>query len=243
MKLRKDKTKKVISLFDIHYWEHIDLTPVLKFIKDEQPDEIILGWDQLDLFTISKYYKWDMEDGIYKARQEILAFKPFLENLKKITPKSKIIWIDWNHEFRIEENTKIKPDRKLLLDYKKEYKWLVDKFFKYKESYQIGKLHFTHGEHHNIAHAKKHVETYWCNVVYGHMHEVQSFTKKTRTNEHPFVAKSRPCLSTLDPDYKNREANWWVNWFGITYFKPDGNFFDYNIIMINGTFIYWWKTY
>jgi len=42
------KPFKVISLFDIHYWEHIDLKPVLQFIKDEQPNEIILGWDQLD---------------------------------------------------------------------------------------------------------------------------------------------------------------------------------------------------
>ena len=73
------KPFKVVSLFDIHYWEHIDLK-TRQFIKDEQPNEIILGWDQLDLFTISKYYKWDVEEWIYKARQEMLEFKKFLKH-------------------------------------------------------------------------------------------------------------------------------------------------------------------
>jgi hypothetical protein len=43
------KTKVVISLFDIHYPFNINLSPVYKFIKEVQPDEIILGGDQIDL--------------------------------------------------------------------------------------------------------------------------------------------------------------------------------------------------
>ena len=90
------KPFKVISLFDIHYWEHIDLKPVLQFIKDEQPNEIILGWDHLDLFTISKYYKWDVEEWIYKARQEMLEFKKFFVP-KRINKdfKKKKFWALW----------------------------------------------------------------------------------------------------------------------------------------------------
>ena len=106
------KPFKVISLFDIHYWEHIDLKPVLQFIKDEQPNEIILGWDQLDLFTISKYYKWDVEEWIYKARQEMLEFKKFLK--QKASPNSWIIWLDWNHEYRIWEYVEEKTWQKTL---------------------------------------------------------------------------------------------------------------------------------
>ena len=94
-----------------------------------------------------------------------------------------------------------------------------------------------------MNHAKAMVNAYQGNVVYWHMHEVQSFSHKSKSWVTPHVAKSRPCLSTLNPDYKNKMASWWVNGFGYTYFLENGNFYDYNIIINDWQFIYWDKCY
>lgn len=237
------KPFKVVSLFDIHYWEHIDLKPVLQFIKDEQPNEIILGWDQLDLFTISKYYKWDVEEWIYKARQEILEFKKFLKQLKKASPNSWIIWLDWNHEYRIWEYVEEKPDRKHLLDYQEEYKDYIDKFFRYNEYYNVGKLYYTHWIYHNDAHSKKMAMNVERNIRYWHLHSYQVYTKVTPIDTEAHTAKCIPCLSKINPDYMKGKPNARLNWFNIAYFDKDWYFNDYDIIITNWRFIFNWKTY
>ena len=167
---RRPDIYKVVSLFDIHYWEHIDLDPILEFIRQEKPNEIILGWDQIDLFTISKYYKWDKEQGIYDAQKEIKEFKKFLKKLNKASPDARIVWLDWNHEYRLWEYMKHQPDRIKLLDYEAEYAELVDEFVRYNDFYKVGKLYYTHWIYHNDSHAKKHAVTVQRNLRYWHLH-------------------------------------------------------------------------
>lgn len=237
------KIFKVISLFDIHYWEHIDLKPVLKFIKDEKPNEIILWWDQIDLFTISKYYKWDIEEWIYKARQEILEFRKLLKLIKVAAPNAWIVWLDWNHEYRIHDYIIDKPERKHLLDYEKEYEWLVDKFFRYNEYYKVGKLYYTHWVYHNDSHSKKTVMNVQRNIRYWHLHTEQSYTNTSPVDVEAHVAKAVPCLCACNPDYMKGRPNSRLNGFNIAYFDKDWYFNDYNIIITNWRFIFNNKCY
>ena len=237
------KPYKVISLFDIHFWEHIDLAPVYKFIKYEQPDEIVLGWDMIDLFTISRYYKGSLEEWLYKAQWEIKQFKKVLKKLNKLVPKARVVYIDGNHEQRVREKIKENSNRAELIDHRKEYEEYVDEFVKYNDFYKIGKLYYTHWIYVNDAHAKKTVTITERNILYWHLHSLQSYTKTTPTDWDSHVATAIPCLCKKNPDYMGNRPNARLNWFAITYFNEYWEFNNYVITITNGTFIYWSKEY
>jgi len=239
----KQKPYKVISLFDVHFGEHIDLTPVFKFIKDEQPDEIVLGWDMIDLFTISKYYKWDKEDWIYKAQSEIKTFKKVLKKINKLVPKVRIVWLDWNHETRVREQIKANPERDKLINHWNEYWEYVDEFIKYNDFYKIWKLYRTHWIYHNDAHAKKTANIVKKNVLYWHLHTAQCYTWTSPVDDESHIAICVPCLCKKNPDYMGNKPNSRLNWFNITYFNKYWEFNTYTIIITDNKFIYWWKQY
>jgi len=235
--------KTIISLFDIHYPFNIDLSGINKFIKEVQPDEIILWWDQIDLVWVSKFYHLGQEEWMYEALKEIKWFEEILKTFKRISPKTKIIWIDGNHEHRIWEFVKYSVERSEILNIHKIFKPYVHKFIKYNDFYKTGKLYRTHWIYCNDNHAKKHSLNVWKNVIYWHMHEIQTYSNKTLVWDKPHIAKSRPCLCTLNPEYKNNLPSWWTNWLWITYIRENGLFDDYTITITNWKFIYWGKYY
>lgn len=241
--IESEKVKKVISLYDIHYPMNIDLYPVLEFISYEQPDEIVLGWDQLDLFSISKYYDWDIEDWVYKAHKEIIWFMDILNEIKRAAPKAKIVWLTWNHDTRVWDYIDKNPERELLLDYEKEYWDLIDEYYAYNEFYKVGKLYYTHGIYHNDAHAKKTLLNTQKNVRYGHLHVFQAYTGSTLVWEEPHSAVSIPCLCELNPWYMKNRPSGRTNGFNIAYIRDDWSFNDYTIIITDWHFTYWNKTY
>ena len=99
------------------------------------------------------------------------------------------------------------------------------KYLPYNKPLKIGKLTFIHGAYATVYHAKKHLESYGENIIYGHGHDVQrhTLTKLGGT----IGAWSMGCLKDM-----RREKNTWLrgrlhNWahaFAIVDWFTDGNF-------------------
>lgn len=91
--------KRVLLLSDIHIPYHsVDaLTAALEFAEKENPDCILLNGDTLDFHGLSRFVKDPKKRSV---SYELNAFKQFMDALKRIFPKSKIIFKVGNHEER-----------------------------------------------------------------------------------------------------------------------------------------------
>ena len=232
--------KTVISLFDIHYPYNINLDPVYKFIRDNRPDEIILGWDMIDCEWVSKFFKWNPEEWLVKTIQEIRWFEKILKEL--VRNKAKIIYMLWNHEYRIYEAINNTPLLNEVINIKKEYKDYIDEWVDYNKYYKVWPLYYIHWTYHNDAFAKKHALMYQKNIRMWHLHKIQEYSMATPINEKAISSKWIPCLCELNPDYMKNKPSAWDNGFNIAYIDWD-NYNDYTIVINDWWFIYNWKKY
>ena len=100
------------------------------------------------------------------------------------------------------------------------------KFYPYNKVLSIGKLSFVHGAYTGPTHSKKHLESYGCNLMYGHVHDLQRHSM-TRLKDGAISAWSLGCLKDMRP-----EKNTWLrgrltNWnhaVAIVDFFKNGNF-------------------
>jgi len=99
------------------------------------------------------------------------------------------------------------------------------KYYPYNKPLKIGKLTFIHGAYATMYHAKKHLEAYGENVIYGHVHDVQrhTLTKLGGT----IGAWSMGCLKDMSAEknawLRGRLHNW-AHAFAIVDWFSDGNF-------------------
>ena len=116
------------------------------------------------------------------------------------------------------------------------------KYFPMNEPLKIGKANFIHGAYYNIYHAKKHLESYGQNIIYGHTHDVQ---RHTATKLGGTIGSwSLGCLKDM-----SRENNTWLrgrlhNWqhaFGIIDWFQNGDFRLDVVEIIHGKSTVWGK--
>mgnify|MGYP002725704696 CR=1 FL=1 len=118
------------------------------------------------------------------------------------------------------------------------------KFYEYNKPLKIGKVNFIHGAYATMYHAKKHLEAYGSNIIYGHVHDVQRHTL-TKLDSGTIGAWSMGCLKDM-----SREKNRWLrgrlhNWnhaFGIIDWFDNGNFRLDVVEIINGKTTLWGKS-
>jgi predicted phosphodiesterase len=238
--------KKIIIIQDAHIDVHIPKAyeVVKKFIKAEQPDEIILLGDFMDVSSLSAwdYDKKRLMEGRRFQKEVELANKEldFLQaNSKKVT------YLEGNHEDRIERYLDKNPEMEGMM----ELPVVLDlvkrdiKFIKYNTLYKVGHLYFTHGFYTNINYTKKTLDSYGCNIVVGHLHKPQTSFNTSKMTESR-MCWGLGCLQGHEPDYlKGRPSNW-NNGFAVAYVKDDGKFSMYPVNMSpTGSFIWNGKEY
>jgi predicted phosphodiesterase len=241
----RDKNKLVVVLFDAHIGEISEpLKAAVKFCAANQPDEIILGGDFLDLDAISSHNKG--LPGLIKnpLMMDIKRGNAVIERLQIISPT--ITYLEGNHEDRARKFSAANPET---------FDGIIDipalcrleergiKWVEYGKLYPVGKANITHGWWCNVHHAKRHVEAAGDNVFYGHTHTVQSHSMTRLSETAPIVGVSCGCLCTLNPSYLRNAPNRWVNAFLILELRPDGTFTPYVPFIINGGFTFAGKDY
>jgi hypothetical protein len=107
---------------------------------------------------------------------------------------------------------------------------------------KLGKLLFVHGDldkgaYGSVHHAKKAVELYNQNIVYGDKHTLQVFTKVSpfgMSETHSGYAI--PCLADIKPKWNRNKPTAWLNGFGV-FFITEKRFTVLPIVAIGNGFI------
>lgn len=100
-------------------------------------------------------------------------------------------------------------------------------------------LILTHGEHANKYVARKMLDIYGMNVMFGHAHRIQNFTRRDVKGQE--AGFSIGCLCDIDPHYDNTQTDWHQG-FAVVTFGP--NYFNVEQVRIHdGTAIYRGKEY
>lgn len=244
--------------FDLHHpavsWP--TWNAMLGFIEDIKPAGFGFGGDQFNNECISHHTK---NKPIYRPRgayikdQETFETK-ILTPLEAVLPKeSKKIWIvgnhdDWEFQF-IEEN----PELEGLVDRPKalhleERGWRIVPLG---GSHKLGKLNVCHGEwltgignQAGMYPSRKAVDWLSGNVLAGHTHAPQSFTRVAPVQHtQKWMGWISPILGATNPAYMRGRPSAWLNGFTIVEVHKNGLFNLYPVIVSGGKFIYGGKEY
>lgn len=219
-----------VFLSDIHLPFNINLNGIFKYIKDLKPQQIILGGDIIDADGTFGIDGWTADkvqsDGLPAFERDVKLLQSLLSSLQKNAPKAEIVYLEGNHEERYRRplaryGELLKGKFDLVKESGFNGKWIP--YGDYNSFYKVGDMLFTHGTIYPDAHAKKMAMAYLPNkVVYGHIHDFQSYTTHNGDPRKPGrYAITAGCLCGRLPDYKKGQPNKWVNGF-VTWTCVDG---------------------
>jgi predicted phosphodiesterase len=247
--------KRAIVVPDQHFPIHAQnaVNCVLEAIEMVKPDIFINLGDVGEWSSVSPWqYKGNrkrppLEYVLPEVKKEIEQVNEGLDQfdkaLDKVNVKKKYM-VTGNHDIWLDFFVERYPYLKDFT-FKKACK-IVERGYKYldhNEPLKIGKLTFIHGAYTTTYHAKKHLEAYGENVMYGHTHDIQrhTLTKLGGT----IGAWSMGCLKDM-----SREKNQWLrgrlhNWahaFAVIDWFERGEFRVDVVEIINGKTTLWGKT-
>lgn len=254
----KKEIETAVAMYDLHFPQHHKptLDAILDFLKRNPVDIFVFGGDALDMAELSHHNK---HKGLYKLpgsyKRNIDSFRRDVLNQieARLSKDCKKIWLTGNHEFwayeMVEEHPElqgsIEPELLLGLE---QRGWKVIPFG---HSFKYGELTFIHGQElggcgnqNSTMHAKKAVEVYCTNVLYGHYHAPQCFTKVLPTDQRrKWQAHCSPIAGSVNPQYLEHRPTAWLNGFSLVEFRSNGEFCLFPIICIDGVCSYGGKLY
>ncbi len=246
---------KFVTLYDIHIGNELTKTAdgwkqlpahdekligrVMNFIKDFQPDVIILGGDQLNLDDISEYnkaYKIDKAPGT--ILQAVRDFRRLiLDPLERVVENSDIWWMDGNHEARLDKFVAQFPAMEGLAT--NDLILGCDKYFSRGEIASLGKLHWVHGDT-VLGSGGQHPATalmskYHCNIRCGHFHTFDIAVETSLADVKEIkTAMVIPCMRNRRPAFMHNSPNKHIQGFSYGFVTKKGNFNDYVVIDTGG---------
>ncbi len=222
-------------------------TPFFNFLKDFDPHLIVHGGDMLDLDCISHWNrgKPKLIEG-KRLSHDYAGFNGVLDRFEK-TSKSlnKFVMLEGNHdvwvEMLVEENPQayegiIEVARNLNL------KTRGIQYIPHGKTWNIGKLFFHHGDYRMgympEYHARAIGQTFGRNMLYGHFHSSQSWTKVSPIDNHPIMTQCVAALCNLNPVWMKNRPSAWTNGFWVGYILPNGNFHGSPVSILNDQFVF-----
>lgn len=237
---------KVVGLPDIHFpnYDARAIMCVEKFLPDFRPHILIYMGDALDLGYISRHEVANrrlMEGkrltGDYKNINKLI------KRHKKLAGNPKVVYMIGNHEDWVNDYINQNPNMESFAEIENNLEG-VDEFVPLNQTYKVGKLYYLHGIYTNQYHAKKTVDNYKRNVVYGHTHTYQAHTSVSpidRTDYH--CASSVGSLCSKNAKYMEKRPSAWIHGFSVAYVQSSGCFSHYQVIINNGQFVWNGKLY
>ena len=156
---------------------------------------------------------------------------------------SEVVYLKGNHEKWADDYVDKNPEMEGLVEVEhniKIDKKKVDlKFVEMNDFYKVGKLYLTHGLHANKYHAFTTVDRVGASVMYGHTHDVQTYTKiglAKSTDKH--MGLSVGCLCDLSPAYMKNRPNNWMHAVAMVDVFENGDFVPHVLNIVNGKTVY-----
>lgn len=240
-------SKSYIILPDTHipYHDTRTIKPVLKYMNDTAPHEgvIHLG-DLVSLDQISRHNKDNLlaktETSVQK---DYRIMREMFDEIADAAKTTNIYYIEGNHEIRAKRFIEQHPQMKGLIEVENCIPDYVN-FVPYSSKgdiLTIGKLSFGHGLYTNEHHAKRHAIAYCRNFVYGHTHDVQTYSLERYGHDDTIMATSVGCLCKYDQSYMGGRPSKWQQAFGHVYIQASGKFnlyipriFNHRFVGLNG---------
>jgi len=236
---------KIIVVPDVHMTTEVpkEYELVKRFIKEQKPDEVILLGDFMDCSSLSHWNESKARSMEGKRwNKEVKLANDELDFLQKHTKK--VTYIEGNHENWVEQYIDKHPEMEGLIEIPKKLK-LAKRgiaWYKYNTLYKVENLYFTHGCYTGKYHANKHLQSFGCNIVYGHAHNTQTAMQNMKMQE-VHMSYGLGCLCDHEPEYMHgRPANW-INQFAVAYINKAGDFNLYPINIIKNKFMFEGKEY
>jgi predicted phosphodiesterase len=241
--------KKAIVLSDLHvpYVDIKALNAVEKYLTDEKWDYVIYLGDIVDFDEISH---WNADSPrklegkrISYSYEETNKMLDRHERLVKAHNKNcEFIFFSGNHSARMEKYIDKHPELEGLLEVdknlhlkKRGYKYI--KSYPNGEAHKIGDLMFHHGIYGGATPAKKMVETFDSSIMFGHLHNFSSYSKMRYNRNKVRIGYGIGCLARYDQEYIGRFPSQWQQGFGVAYFRPDGKFNVYPVVIDSEGFV------
>jgi len=238
---------------DLHYpkWHRPTFNAMLDFIRKNRSKikGFVFAGDAFDNEVISHHTKgkplYRVRGGYMKDRTgfETDVLTPVEEALAKDVKK---VFIKGNHERFEDDFIEEHPELEGTVNHidglhLRERGWQIVELG---HSFRIGKLCVIHGEvlsgignQAGVFPAKKAIEIYGDNVLAGHTHAPQSFTKISPVDHRrKFMAWIAPILGSVNPNYLRNRPTAWLNGFTVVELRKGGLFNLYPIIVIEGEF-------
>jgi hypothetical protein len=241
--------KRVLALPDKHipYQDKRALKAVFKYMGEEWWDEVIDLGDLLDLGEISDWAAGKPGEVENARIQETFdAGNAYWDKVQDLAtrqnPKCKQVYIQGNHEYRIERLYKKYPVLTGSLDIRdrlnldsRGIKWVAQ--WAKGEIHQVGQLYFAHGYSTAVNHSLTTARLVGAHIVYAHAHDRQQATDKRIGHNNGPRAASIGCLCDLDQHYLNGGPTRWELGFGVYDFYPDGAFQEHYVRLQDYKFI------
>lgn len=98
-------TKTTLVLPDIQFPFHdkLAMKKLLAVAKDIQPDAILQIGDGIDFPTVSRWAKDTALEYMPTLQEHIDGFKGLLSELREVSPKAQITWLEGNHDLRLKQ--------------------------------------------------------------------------------------------------------------------------------------------
>jgi predicted phosphodiesterase len=197
-----------IFLSDIHYRYHdvAALRLVKAVMRDLVPDIVFLGGDILDHYALSKFARdprrrLDLQDDLNHAKKELKAFR-------KLAPNARFLFLEGNHEYRLQRYLWSKAPEVSILDALTlpellDLRRLGIEWLPTGTIWRQGELHHIHGDEiggGSINPARTIFLKAPGNIIFGHYHKLQVHYHRTLSGSTS-AAFANGCLCTLTPEY------------------------------------------
>lgn len=257
-KTRRSSVRRAVAVYDLHYPQIHKPTvkAVFEYLRANPPDVFVFGGDQFHFDCISHH---TATTPLYRTRRsymnDIEGFeRDILVPLERLLPRGcEKVWIIGNHERFEFDLIEQHPELEHAVDHVRLLKleqrgWKV---IPLGHAYTLGKLKVVHGEvltgignQAGMYPSRKAVELYAGNVLAGHTHAPQTFTRVSPVEHtNKWQGHIAPIAGSVNPSYLRNRPTAWLNGFVLIDVRPDGHFNLYPIITIDGTFTYAGKTY
>ena len=202
--------RRFILLSDLHipYQDDIAVNSAIDFIKEKQPDVVVLNGDIVDFYDLSRFNK--DPDRVQCLQQEINEVQNVFKRIRKAVPEASIYFVKGNHEKRLETYLMKNPELYSLDALKLPNLLGLEKYgieFVEREL-RLGSLKIVHGDvvrKFSAYTAKAEIEKHDCSGISSHTHRGGVYYQATP--ERYLLWAESFCLCDLNPHYVDY-PNW-----------------------------------
>ena len=248
------KLRYAAVIMDTHrpYHDQRAYNLLLRVMKDlPSLDEIVLIGDYGEFISVGSHPKDPDLEGLLS--NELKSVNDGLDQLDKLFPRSKKVFIEGNHEYRLSRFIRdkapqlygsIDAKRLLRIDERRDWKWVP---YGPDQQHKVlgSKLYARHepsggGEHCAAGTVKKS----GCSVIFGHVHRIQEFQTVMLNGQNHRGITSGWLGDKNHKVFRYVKNHWqWALGSNIVTVLPDGSFFANTVHIIDYKCIYGGKLY